>query len=765
MADQFLAHSTNETGAVDPLRRHLFNVARIAYHYAQPLGLQDEAFIAGMLHDIAKYGKLFQKRLIGEAKKIDHWSAGAYLALTKYKLNGVAAALVIDGHHIGLQQGSSNYLKGLKPEKLQNHHPLGLRLSESKLDVLMERFEKDGLSLPDIPSDYQPSFSIEDKACASSMLDLRMLYSTLVDADFIDTEAHFQAIDQRYRNYRTMGRPLEPERLAKILSSHVSDLSSKVNASESIKRIRSMLLEDCQKAALQLPGLFTMTAPTGSGKTLSMLAFALDHAAANGLRRIVVVIPYLSIIEQTARQYRKALSATTGDIEHLVLEDHSMARVDWKSNYGIDSEDEVTQRSKLLAENWDAPIIVTTSVQFFESLFANKSSSCRKLHRMAKSVILFDEVQTLPLTLSVPTLATLSHLSQRYGSTVVFSTATQPAFNHLDGHTKALCANGWIPKEIVRDAPTMFRLARRVKVHGGSFSEMVKSWDEIAEEMISANQSLCIVNLKRHALELYDTLQEKSQKNCFHISTNMCPNHRKRVLDQVRQLLTDGDICHLVATQCVEAGVDIDFPVVFRSWGPLDALTQAAGRCNRNGRLTHGIFKIFVPEDEAYPDPVYKQAAGVTRLSLDKRLTNELDLNDPEIFQQYYRELYMVMDWEETQLVKAIKLKDFASTADSYKMIPKRAINVLVPYDREKYFELSEEVEKSCLSRRWIHRARPYSVSLFKPKPDDPICNHLDKIRLGRKSFSEDWFIYLTHEHYFNDVGLKPPLSTECLIA
>lgn len=761
MVDLFLAHSANEIGDVDPLKRHLSNVAIMAYQYAKPLRLENEALISGMLHDMGKYGRLFQKRLLGEAGRIDHWSAGAYLALTQYKRNGVAPALVVDGHHIGLQQGSSEYLRGLTPEKLRTFHPLGLRLSESVSGLLIDRFEKDGLSLPPLPLDHEPCFSIEDQAYASSMLDVRMLYSTVVDADFVDTEGHFRGD----RNYRPEGGLLEAEKLSESLSSYISGLSSKVTAAKSIKRIRSMLLEDCEQAALKAPGLFTMTAPTGAGKTLSMLAFALKHAAVNGLRRIVIVIPYLSIIEQTAHQYREALFTSGDDIGHLVLEDHSMARVDPKSINGIDSEDEMSQRSKLLAENWDAPIIVTTSVQFFESLFANRSSSCRKLHRLAQSVILFDEVQTLPAALSIPTLATLSHLSRRYGSTIVFSTATQPAFSHLNGDIKKLCVNGWSPSEIVRDTPTMFRLARRVKVHGGTFSEMLKSWTEIADDMLSSNQSLCIVNLKRHALELYDTLKQTSNKNCFHISTNMCPNHRKKVLDRVKRLLTGGEVCHLVATQCVEAGVDIDFPVVFRSWGPLDALTQAAGRCNRNGRLASGAFKIFVPEDETYPDPVYKQAAGVTRLSLNKRLTSDLDINDPEIFREYFRELYAVIDWEKTPLVDAIKLKDFAATADLYKLIPKGAINVLIPYDRDKYDELCEEAKYTLLSRQWIHKARPHCISLYKPKHDDPIWSHIEKIRLGRKSFSDNWFIYLTHEHYFYDVGLKPPLSTDCLIA
>jgi len=283
--------------------------------------------------------------------------------------------------------------------------------------------------------------------------------------------------------------------------------------------------------------------------------------------------------------------------------------------------------------------------------------------------------------------------------------------------------------------------------------------------MASSEQSLCIVNLKRHALELFSELKALCDINLFHLSTNMCPIHRNRVLDGVRKCLREGVPCHLVATQCVEAGVDIDFPVVFRSWGPLDSLSQAAGRCNRNGTATNGYFSIFVPEDESYPDGAYRQAAGVTRILLKDRLKEDLDINDPMLFQDYYSQLYSITDLENEELVKAIKLRDFNATAQLYKLIPNRTINVLVPYDPERFLELQDEARVKGLSSKWISKARPFSIGLFKPNTSDPVLMYLGEIRVGRKSSSDDWFIYLAEDHYRDDVGLMPPAATHCIIA
>lgn len=615
---EYLAHRNAKLGLGEPLRDHLKLVAERAKKYANAFGAGEEAYMAGLLHDLGKYGGLFQKRLKGEVEGIDHWSAGAWAARERYKLQGKATALAIQGHHIGLQAGNKDSLGELHPQKLQANHPLRLKLSETDFGQLTSRLQNDGLTLPSqnkLPSSLH-RWGLNN---ASSMLDVRMLFSALVDADFIETEAWFQIDTTGKRRYREPGLPLEPAKALFRLQSHQEKLAQTSSSSPSVQELYADVLKACLKAAELPPGLFTLTAPTGSGKTLSMLAFALAHAARHNLRRVIVVIPYLTIIEQTIQVYRKVFEPhlTPGELERFILEHHSLSGIRSKDNKP-QIEDEDYQR-RLLTENWDAPIVVTTNVQLLESLFANRPSTCRKLHHIANSVILFDEVQTMPVSLAIPTLASLSRLAEPYHSTIVFATATQPAFGHLDESVKGHCASGWRPREIVPTEANLFARARRHRVMWPE-ADKSTSWLELAEKLAAHNQVLCVVNLKRHAKVLFDELKQSGAESVFHLSTNMCPAHRQAVLEKVRMLLSEGKACHLVSTQCVEAGVDIDFPVVYRALGPLDAIAQAAGRCNRNGHLPGGDVYVFRPEQEdkgrLYPDGAYEQAADVTRLLL-----------------------------------------------------------------------------------------------------------------------------------------------------
>ena len=569
--DPSLAHSPSKDGSrIDTVADHLKAVSERAAEYAAAFGAdaKEEARLAGLLHDLGKYGELFQKRLRGEAEHIDHWSSGAWYALDVFKHRGLAAALAVQGHHIGLQQAAKDALRKLNPATWDPRMHEGRRLSTPGVGAA------DELHLP--AADALPE-SLYDHAIAhhaATMLDVRMLFSALVDADFIETEAHFDARNGE-KQYRGTGSALEPARALNVLLTHIEEVARESQAATGVNSLRQDLLNACLNKASDPQGRFTLTAPTGSGKTLSMLAFALKHAAHHNLRRVVMVIPYLNIIDQTAKVYRRVLG------DEYVLEHHSLA--------GMRGDDDIhdvgENRQAELSENWDAPIVVTTSVQMLESLFANQSKPCRKLHRLAQSVILFDEVQTLPTGLAVPTLATLSRLVERYQATVVFATATQPAFSHLHDKVKEYCACGWQPEEIVPAALRLFDRARRTKVVWPE-PERRTGWDELAGSLASddCRRSLCVVNLKRHALELFQKLRERKvdEDSLFHLSTNMCPAHRKVVLDEVRQRLNDGLSCRLVSTQCVEAGVDVDFPVVYRAWGPFDSIAQAAGRCNRN---------------------------------------------------------------------------------------------------------------------------------------------------------------------------------------
>jgi len=774
-SNHYLAHSPSQSGRQDPVPLHLLRVADRAACYAEALGASGEARLAGLLHDLGKYGRLFQKRLQGVERGIDHWSAGAWTALTKYGRQGLASALAIEGHHLGLQPADKESLRRLDPT---GEHPLGLRLSENDLDLLLKRFGDDELRLPGPEEIAESLYPGLNSPCAAAMLDVRMLFSALVDADFIETEAHFQAGPDGRASYRKPGPKLKPRQALSALAAYLEKLAARSEASDKVNRMRDDLLRACLEAGQYPQGLFTLSAPTGAGKTLSMLAFALKHAQKHGLRRIVTVIPYLSIIEQTALEYRRVFKpeADPSWPSEYVLEHHSLAGTRGPE-LTDDGQEQGPGRARLLAQNWDAPLVVTTSVQFLESLFANRPSACRKLHRLAQSVIIFDEVQTLPLHLVIPTLAALSHLAERYRATVVLATATQPAFGQLDEKVKKMAASGWNPRPIAPPELKLFARTKRVKVAWPDLKERTP-WSELVEELAARDQVLCVLNLKRQAWKIMDELKEKDDQGLFHLSTNMCPAHRRQVLKEVRRRLDPDrpEPCRLISTQCVEAGVDLDFPVVYRAFGPLEAMAQAAGRCNRGGRLDRGLVRVFRPEKDnrrLYPDGAYQRAASVTRTLLQARQTQGMDIDDPDLFEDYYKHLYLFAqpDKLDAKLRGAIERQDFVETAKKYRVIAKNAINVLVPYETERYLELAEEVRRTGLTGPWLARARDHAVSLFRPRESDPLWDWLESVPTGptnRRSVSEEWFIYdcQGRENHYDPVkGLVPPESSDLLIA
>jgi|LSQX01.1.fsa_nt_gb CRISPR-associated endonuclease/helicase Cas3 len=760
-APRFRAHSRSRTGHDDPVAVHLSRVSERTARYAARFNAQEEAAIVGLLHDLGKYGDLFQRRLDGLERGIDHWSPGAWACLAEYGLCGVAAALAIQGHHLGLQQLSDDAIQGMALSKLANCHPRTLRLSAQDHTLLLQRMNADGLETPPPPerSIYSRELHAEP---AALLLDIRMLFSALVDADFIETEAHFDAAGPDAPTYRPSGPDLAATQAEDYLHAYLSRLSQCSDAPEHVRQLRSDLLEVCIDAAENRPGVFTLTAPTGAGKTLSMLAFALRHARRHGLRRVVVVLPYLSIIDQTVAVYQKALAPMIAEAPNYIIEDHSLARPP-----RTEADDE-EKRARLLAENWDAPIVVTTSVQMLESLMSNRPSRCRKLHRLAQSVVLFDEVQTLPPELAVPTLATLARLSHHYGSTAVFSTATQPAFDHLHERVRRYCAAGWQPQEIVPHGLRLFDRARRTAVRWPE-PGMKRSWPELATELAEHPQLLCVTNLKRHALELFDELCTIGAEGLFHLSTAMCPAHRRVVLEEVRGLLNAGDACRLISTQCVEAGVDVDFPIVYRSLGPLDSVAQAAGRCNREGQAEIGDVHIFMPDDDRlYPGGGYQQAAMVTEMLLRER-EGELDIHDPAVFNHYYRSLYNLKNLtgdgqESNPLLQAMRSFDFEQVSRLYRLIEQNTINVLVPYNREVFSGLAAEVLESGLNREWITQARHHSIGIYQPRGNDPIMRGLEQVPIvpGRE-YADDWFI-LRGDYYCERRGLVPP-ATDYIIA
>ena len=417
-----------------PLSEHLRNVADRAEQFGAPFGLADEAHLAGLLHDLGKYGKHFQQRLEDPfVRGINHWVHGAFAAFQK---KNILLPFAIDGHHTGMPAFTSDEFKRSLRNSMQDFHASnGVVLdtgNKESVDELLVRASNDAISLDPIPSASEMSFA--------SALRTRVLFSCLVDADFLDTENHFDSDRAKSRSVPSLAEETAFEAVMKFLNGLPTD--------GQVNQVRRQLLTDCLAAAEMQPGLFSLTAPTGSGKTLASLAFALKHCCLHNaglpavshdrFRRIIVVIPFTSIIEQTAKVFRDRFKPVFGS--GYVLEHHSaVAWGESDSDLGRDAEDAQIRRARLAAENWSPPLVVTTSVQFFESLFAHKPSRCRKLHNIARSVVIFDEVQTLPPRLVPSLLSGVNCLTRDYGVTAVFCTATQPAF----GTAAEAIDSGW----------------------------------------------------------------------------------------------------------------------------------------------------------------------------------------------------------------------------------------------------------------------------------------------------------------------------------
>ncbi len=765
---KWYAHSKGHEGLKQPLHEHLLQVGALARQFAAPLGpdAQEEAFCAGIAHDLGKYSVLFQNRLLRHqlpdgVAALDHGSPGAKLLAETYGYHSFIPALIAHGHHIGLRSRED-----LANEVKRPRRKGAVIWSETDLDRLKAYASAEGIQLPEQLVTSLSLGSEVEKYSASTLLMVRMIYSCVVDADYLDTEAHFHG-------GRRSGASLQSRRALDLLDRHIRDLRAGSTASTQVDTVRKELRQACLDAAESPKGTFTLTAPTGSGKTLAMLAFALRHAEKHGLERIIFVLPYLSIIDQTAQQLRDLFTPVFGT--DYVLEHHSgtvnlsTSGAD-ASPANQDPDDRLEARRKELTENWDAPIIVTTSVQCLESLFANRPGACRKLHNMANAVLLFDEVQTLPPHLSVPTLGTLDTLARKCNSTVLFSTATQPAFEHLGDLMERYSEPRWRPAEIVPEPARLFEAMKRVQVTWPG-KEDQWTWEETADRIVESpeQQALVIVNLRRHTHTLFGLLEKRVQREAlFHLSTTLCAGHREDVLKKVRDRLADDLPCILVSTQCVEAGVDLSFPVVYRAFGPLDSIAQAAGRCNRHGETDKGRVVVFTPQEEEYPGGVYKDAAGVAG-HLVTELDGHVDLDDPATHKKYFEALYDVTNQAEPtkKISEAHQSLDFPVIAGAYKIIPEPTARVLVAWRSDEYRSLCDEVRRDGLTRDWVQRAQPHAVSILLHQAEGKLRDNLLHVPLhpSRKTkwreFANDWFVAAHEDEYDEHLGWVPGVQQD----
>jgi CRISPR-associated endonuclease/helicase Cas3 len=708
------------------LTDHIFGVTDKAVTFAA--FLDDSGLAAawarylGLLHDLGKFTEAFQKYLwdchradlgLGTRPKpgsAPHKQMGALAALEDLQGAAEMFALPIYGHHGGMEMPSETRNKVL--EKTTSAEVALLRRRAEAVDPCLAATAPDLAALVASPHARTPH---------AAELFLRMLYSCLTDADALDTEAHMNPDETQWREIDALGIADLRDRLRECQERDFAGAEPSVQPSV-VNQVRREVYDACRTAALLAPGVFALTVPTGGGKTRSGLAFALEHAAAHGLRRVIYAIPYTSIVDQTAQVFR----ALFGNDPGTILEHHSA--IEPKAIRGPDGEeadggDAPELWRRLAAQNWDAPLVVTTTVQLFESLFSNRPGACRKLHRLAQSVIVLDEVQTLPAHLLTPLTDGLKTLAANFGVTVVLCTATQPA---LEGKVSPFLDGFASVKPIIppTDRDRHFALLRRVRYR---VETEEWDWDRVALEMREGGSCLCILNTRRQARQLLDVLDPcRDSESVFHLSTLMCGHHRRAVLAQVRQRLKAGLPTLLVSTSLVECGVDLDFPRVLRAIGPLDRIIQAAGRCNREGRRARDESEvvIFTPQEGGAPSGLYLTALRGT-LNLHRQMQargEEIDFDDPSLVTRYFARLYgdlqggvdKAKDGDSVQQRRAAF--DYREVAKDVKLVDEDTVSVLVtqyPGQEAEARAILDAAEAiGGMTRGLWRRAQPLCVSL-----------------------------------------------------
>lgn len=721
MQKEYYAHSLEGKPQKEwqKLEEHLQNVAKLAREFAEPFGGGDWAYLAGLLHDIGKCSQEFQNILIKtsdnnintEVKKHpDHSSAGAQKAIKLYTNGfGKLLAYTIAGHHSGLLDGNSN--EACLADRLKKSIP--------DYSLCLNNILEFNTNIESLP--FTPAKGNREQIAFQLQFFIRMIFSCLVDADFLDTEAFMNKNNSLLR-----GNYPEISEMEYKLNRKLGKLSSEA-PDTLINRYRREILQQCMAAADSSPGLFSLTVPTGGGKTFSSLAFAIKHAIRYEMKRIIYVIPYTSIIEQNADVFREVFG------NNAVLEHHSNVEIS-EDNY----------KSQLAIENWDAPLIVTTNVQFFESLFHNRISKCRKIHNIANSVIILDEAQMLPISLLKPCIEVLRELTNSYKTTITLCTATQPALLKNEEFVNGL-EN---VREIISNPVELYNNFKRVEIIRLPEKHQNITDIEISKMIIKHKQVLCVVSTRRHARELYEQIQDK--KGLYHLSALMCPVHRSEVIKKIKDTLKSNKKCRVISTQLIEAGVDIDFPVVFRSAAGIDSIAQSAGRCNREGKLLKGKVFIFYPEKVP---PVGYLRQGVDEANAIMRKYN--DLLSIEAVNEYFRNLYWMnedkLDKEKIleKLLEGVGMLDFPlkEVAKQFKIIDNDMESIIIPYNEEAK-EIIKQLRYAKFTNNIARRSQRFSVQVYPQ-----ILKKLEGISVER---IQDNFLILTNEDlYKKDVGLN----------
>lgn len=693
-------------GAYQLLREHIYGVADRAETFAADFGAGEHARRAGLLHDIGKYSEAAQARQRDpeHTARVDHSTLGAQEAA---RMGDGYAAFCVAGHHGGLPDRGS---------------------AASREDgTLMARLKKTDLPSADA---WKTEITVPDKAAVPSWLRgipkgtqafanalyTRMLFSALVDADYLDTEAYMAEGSVR------RGRDMTPAQLLDRLEKYVAPWRK--GTGSALNQKRTEILERCLRGAEDAPGLYTLTVPTGGGKTVSSLAFALSHAAAHGLRRVIYVVPYTSIIEQNAEVFRRIVGAEN------VLEHHA--------NVEFDGEDQVL---RLATENWDAPIIVTTAVQFFESLFAARTSRCRKLHNIASSVVIFDEAQMLPMPFLRPCVNAIAELTLHYRVTSVLCTATQPSLGQLFAEYAPTLPCREIAENIAGNA-ALFR--RTTFDQTGEITA-----EALSGRLMQSDEVLCIVNTRKQAQTLYDMLPAEGR---YHLSTLMTPEHRSRVLKEIRERLQAGLSCRLVSTSLVEAGVDVDFPEVWREESGLDSILQAAGRCNREGRRNAAESIVHIFRMEGKLPRMYDQPVAALR----RTMAQHADIASPEAIHTYFNELMFIrgrLFLDQQDIMRLSGGPMFRQIEAAFRLIDSQTIPVYLSVTEDQA-ELAD-LRQGLATRTTLRRLGRFAVHVYPQHFDRLIQAGVLEYPAGR-----EYGILLDDRQYDAHCGLT--MEPEC---
>lgn len=741
----FYAKSKNKLGRQATVKEHLEAVMALSEKYGAEIGAPQSARLAAQMHDFGKYSEKFQAKLKGAAMPpIDHAICGASCLYKMANPKNEAARgkkyypvmEAINGHHDGLTEISS-----IRQTLFENiHEDKEKEKANGKISALSgsEEYKKAFSAFQRDFPDFRPE--INESSPAENMISMlysRMLFSCLVDADYSASASD----DNAEYLEKSEVTDFNCEEVLNSLLQYRDTLRRNSNSDSMLNRLRDEVFEACGLAGDSDRHLFTLTAPTGTGKTLALLNFALRHCISTGKKRIIIVLPFLTLTEQNAATYRKIYSQA--------LEDHSQSDLkDYQRDF---------------AARWSAPFIITTSVRFFESLFSNKPTDCRKLHNIANSVVVFDESQSLPAELTPATLKAVNELADRYNTTMVFSTATQPDYTAIRGSV-------WEPKEILPDNLKLYEALKRVEVAWKIENDEKMPLDGIAEEMAREKSVCTIVNLRAHARKLYDKLSMLcSDTEVFFLTTDLCTDHRRKIVEQIRDRLKNNLPCRLVATQCIEAGVDFDFDVLFRALAPLEAIVQAAGRCNRNGKAPGGKGKVtvFIPDE---PEPLYpggknnswyEYAAGKVK-ALSRK--HPIDIHDPRHLRAYYRMLFQTSadrPIEKKALTEAIKKRSFEETCKEYRLINESGYRLIVPYpgsDSETYTGIVNQTIKTGLTPKLMRDAAGITVSVgysYKNSMDE----YAEPLKIRRNGTEYDSGFYILKPQYHNLYSLQSGLE------